>query len=568
MTRKQILATAKRWNTAAWMETSGKIDVEGAIETPVCNEFQVEVSDIIKWCHDNERPARIIILKPRRRGSSTVSVAAGYRRLQATRSTGCIAGGAHFQGKKLFKMLEIYAENDSADPRTCQVLADIARFDNGSEMDRITLSNPQAGRAGGYQVLVITEMAFLSNEGVADAASVVSGLIKTVLFKKDTIIILESTANGANGDYYERWQDGISFEEFKAGRNGYIRVFYAWFQFADLRMAPAREGIHSADDYTVEERQLADRWKLDIQQVAWMRWAIREECNRDFGKFQEDYPFDPESAFRTSGKCKFDGEVLQDMRTLAGSGVYEDGFLTQQANATVSFQPSHNGDGDIRVWERPHEGLSYLISVDPAGELSQTKGADTDCHSVLVWRKGFHDSRLNQWRPAKVVARLKAPFRGDGDIVAGHTARLSFYYGRCIVGIESNCGLDQIRHLRNVGVPIHQRRELSARTNKPVLMDGFRMGGAERKPLIEGLAAAIRTREVDFSCLNIIDEMTTFITRENGRAEAAQGHHDDDCMSAAIAWELMPNATEYRRDFLRTDENPPDHAGWRMTKVM
>lgn len=560
-----IARNLKKWNTAAWMDTSAEIaHPSGDIGPMDCNEFQREVSRIVQWCHDNERPARIIILKPRRRGSSTVSVACGYRRLQARRGTGCIAGGSHFQGKKLFKMLEIYANTDKTDPGTCEVLSDIARFSNGSEMDRMTLANPSAGRAGGYQYLVITEMAFLAKEGVADAGDVVAGLIKTVQFEPDTIIIMESTANGASGDFYERWKDGISFEEAKKGRNGFIRVFYAWFQFADLRMDPASEGIESSADYTAEERELAVKWSLDIEQVTWMRYAIRQECKNDFGKFCEDYPFDAESAFRGSGRARFDVEALKAMRAEAISAVAEVGYLTPQHGETVSFSTQSDGSGEIMVWERPIEGMRYLIHVDPATDESQTISANPDRHSVCVWRKGFHDSRLNKWRPAKVVARLKPPFYGDGDVVAGHVARLSFYYGKCIVGIEQNCGIDQIRLLRAAGVPIHKRRALSARTNQTVEMDGFRMGDKqERNALIEGFAAAIRLREIEIPCLHFLDECMTFIVRANGRAEASQGHHDDDVLGGCIAWELMPNATEYRRDRINTTEDPEDLNGWR-----
>lgn len=567
MSAAMLDESTTKWDTAAWLETSGKIaDAEGDIITPTVNEFQDEVSEIVRYCHDEGRPCRIIILKPRRRGSSTVSVAVGYKRLQARRGTGCIAGGAHYQGQKLFKMLEIYADHDSENPGSCEVLDKEARFANGSEMDRMTLANSSAGRAGGYQFLLVTEMAFLSDEGVANAKTVVSGLIKTVQFVEDSVIILESTANGANGDYYERWQAAITFDEFQAGRNGFIRVFYAWHQFKDLRMDPAAEGIKDETDYTPDERKLADKWKLDIEQVTWMRWAIRDECSGDFGKFCEDYPFDAESAFRGSGRARFDVEVIKAMKTAAKSAAYETGTLTAQPNETVAFTPSRDGTGDIIIFERPQEGFFYLVSDDPATDETQTISADPDRHSVLVWRKGFHDNHLNQWRPAKLVARLKGPFYGDGDVVAGHVARLSTYYGKCIVGIEQNCGIDQIRLLRNAGIPIHKRKALSARTKKTVEMDGFRMGDKqERNALIEGFAAAIRRYEIEIPCLHMLDECDKFIVRANGRAEASAGAHDDDVISGCIAWELMPNASEYRADRLKPSQDPPDINGWRRT---
>ncbi len=35
-------------------------------------------------------------------------------------------------------------------------------------------------------------------------------------------------------------------------------------------------------------------------------------------------------------------------------------------------------------------------------------GADTDRHSVLILKAGYHDATNNRWMPAKVIARLRA----------------------------------------------------------------------------------------------------------------------------------------------------------------
>lgn len=564
---------AVQWDTAAWMETCGKIaDASGdIIDLERCNEFQREVSNIVAYCHEKERPCRIIILKPRRRGSSTVSVAAGYRRLNARRGTGCIAGGAHFQGKKLFKMLEIYAQHDRADPGTCNVLDTTARFANGSEMDRITLANPSAGRAGGYQFLVITEMAFLSEEGVADAASVVSGLIKTVQYVPDSIIILESTANGASGDYYERWQKAIPFEEFQSGRNGFIRVFYPWFAFSDLRMPPNSEGIETEADLDAEERALKEKWNLDLEQVAWMRWSVREECSGDFGKFCEDYPFDSESAFRSSGRARFDGEIMNAWARRAKYQIFETGFLhRQEHDRKVGFARSMDGSGDIMVWERPKEGFAYVVACDPATGESQTVGADPDASSILVFRQAYVDSVTREVVPAKLVARVIPPFFGDDDVVAGHIDRLSAFYGRCIVALEVNQGLQVLRCLKDAGVPLYKRIVPSAKTKAKEEQYGFKLTSADqRRTVIEGLAAAIREDRLDIPCPHVCAELKTFVVDKNGRAAASSGHHDDDVMCLAMAWEILPLSTTYVYPVKR-DIDPPDmvkpgsrRTGWR-----
>ena len=207
---------AAKWDTAAWFEAFGKIERKGGeIVSPIANVYQQKISDIILWCHENGRPCRIVGLKPRQKGSSTFGVAAAYRRLQARRGRGCIAGGAHFQGANLFKILNTYAEKDELDPKTCNVMDMEARFKNGSTMERLTLANKNAGRSGTFQVMILTEVAYLQEEGVANATDVLSGLLKCVPMEPDTFIFQESTAKGATGDFYETWQKSITFEELK-----------------------------------------------------------------------------------------------------------------------------------------------------------------------------------------------------------------------------------------------------------------------------------------------------------------------------------------------------------------
>lgn len=545
MSPEQILATAKRWNTVAWMETSGKIaDPGGDIVTPTCNEFQVEVSDIIKWCHDNNRPARIIILKPRRRGSSTVSVAAGYRRLQAKRATGCIAGGSHYQNQKLFKMLDIYAKHDTTDPGTCTVLSDIARFSNGSEMDRLTLANPQAGRAGGYQFLVITEMAFLDEEGVADAASVVSGLIKTVQFFPDTIIILESTANGASGDYYDRWNNGITFDEFKAGRNGFVRVFYPWFAFADLIMEdPASEGIGSWDDITDEEAELAAKHDLSLNQIAWMRWSIREECNDDFDKFSEDYPFDAESAFRKSGRGRFSQKGLDHQVAVAKKHPPDYGVLEYNpVSDSVIWRPTPQSEARFVRFEQPKPGKAYIGSCDPATGDSQTSGKDPDSNAAGILRRGYIDANSGTWiEPALVMRNI---FYKDGvrfgnwvdtDILEEEIWLMCRYYGSCMSITETNKdrGIIELQKKRG-DIPIYQREVFNKRDQEKVKQYGWNTTEQTREMIVSTLARAIRESGkgqvgdgIEVRCPWIIAELKNFVTKKNGRSEAAKGKHDD-----------------------------------------
>jgi hypothetical protein len=150
-----------------------------------------------------------------------------------------------------------------------------ARFNNGSTIERITLANPNAGRSGTYQSLIITEVAYLAEEGVANATNVLNGLLKCVPYEADTVIIQESTAKGAQGDFFETWEAGISFDDLKAGKNGYVQVFAAWFEFDDSRMDPESEGIYSDNDLTARYR---NHLKLDTGSFDFMGVGNQENA--------------------------------------------------------------------------------------------------------------------------------------------------------------------------------------------------------------------------------------------------------------------------------------------------
>lgn len=555
-----IVREAVRWDTAAWMETSGMIaDDEGNIRRPTCNEFQREVSDIIKYCHEAQRPCRIIILKPRRKGSSTVSVAAGYNRLQAKRATGCIAGGSHYQGGKLFDMLRIYADNDDMRPKTAKVQDMVARFTNGSSMDRLTLANAAAGRSGGYQFLVITEMALLSNEGVANAPAVVSGLLKTVKFLPDTIVILESTASGAAGDYYERYQKAITFDEFKAGKAGFIKVFYPWFAFSDSRIDPAVEGIHSEDDYTAFEREYAERWGLDMHQMAWMRMTLRDDCNGNFDKFQEDYPSDEHSAFLRSGRARFSVEGMEYQDYITSIRPREFGVLEySEAADQVRFVSTTEHQARCVRWETPKIGCRYLICVDPMTGASQTGGEDPDSHAVFAIRDGYVEGGV--WHePAVVMRNILVP---DGqrfgcwwdiDVLEEEVWRMAKYWQAVIVPeMNMDRGLVELLKLRG-DVDIYERELFNRREQVKTKALGWTTDTKTRPMIIEGLARSIREsgrgafgEGFEVRCPWALKQMRNFVVKPNGRAEAANGHHDDDVLALAIGLACIDSAVPYR----------------------
>ena len=567
-----------KWSFVEQFESFLKIEKKGGeVGRPVANIHQKRLDEVVKVAHATGRPCRIIALKPRQKGSSTGSVGIGYVRLKAKRGRGLIAGGKHFQGSNLFRILKTYADSDELDPKHCKVKDMAADFKNGSMMQRITLANGDAGRSGTYQVLIITEAAYLADEGVANADVVLDGLFKCVPMEPDTIIIEESTANGASGSFYDSWKGGITLEDFLAGRNGYVRVFSAWFEFEDSRLDPASEGITSEDDFTAQEVEyIANLWKrqqvtLDLWQVAWMRYAVRDECKGDWDKFDQDYPRDPETAFLKSGRCFFNSEGIEHQERLIAIRPREFGYLNYNERADrVAWIRTAEAQAKSVRWEDPRVGCRYSISVDSASGEDQTGGDDPDSHSILVHRDGY--LQYGKWIEAALVMRnILVPGHKPGslvcwwanDVLVEEVWRMARYWQAYVIP-EENHDRGLIEALKARGdVEIYQRELFNRRENVTTKALGWQTTTKTRPMILEKLATTIResgkgvmSEGYEVRCPWIIEQLKNFGTKPNGRIEALRGH-DDDVLSLAIGLQTLDLATPWR-EFDRLEWLPQD----------
>lgn len=565
-----------RWDVALWMSVFGKIRLKrGEVTECEPNEYQRKLSEIIEYCHINKIPCRIIALKPRQKGSTTFSVCAAYRRLMAKIGRGLFAGGSHFQASNMWKIFETYVNHDAAERHRVKLKSTESIFDNGSTLERITLRNVQAGRSGTYQVLIITEVAYLSDEGVANADNVIAGLLKCVPDEPDTIIIEESTAHGATGYFHDKYKNrSVTFEEFKAGKPGTIRVFSPWFEFKDSRRDPAREQIASEEDLTKTERELAEEWDLDLHQVAWMRWAIREECNGDFEKFLEDYPFDDETAFLKSGRCKFSAVSLKRQQKLSEIANWRYGEFHKGESGQVGWIDLPYEQSMWSMREEPMEQRRYILACDPATGASNTSGADPDSHGVGIIRSGYMDMDGNWVEPCLVLRNTlhrdgdSMACRWDTDVLADQIMLASEYYGKCLIAPEMNRDNGLVEILKHRGANLYVRQEINRRTDEVTDYYGWRTDANNRGMIIDKFAAAIRDsgkgiekKGISVACPWTIQEMRSFVINAAGRAEAASGKHDDQVMMLCIGYHLLELATPFF-SAKRLPYVPPEIRSW------
>jgi hypothetical protein len=260
----------------------------------------------------------------------------------------------------------------------------LLEFSNHSWYQSDSAKEFESGRGLTLHSLHVSEVAFF-----ADAQRKLTGLLQAVPNEPGTLIVLESTANGAN--YFKDLWDSAA-----AGESDYIAFFSPWFHEtayqrrfaneAELEDFRARVGEGSVGE---DEPDLQAQG-LSLEQLHWRRWVIRNNFAGDLDRFKQEFPASPAEAFMTSGRLVFGVSMVRRAQQAAEkaakpeSGTLEPtGLVTRRSRGVlvevptgVEFKPRPIDD-DRRpgwlVWEHPGDHPAdepagqYIIGVDASG---------------------------------------------------------------------------------------------------------------------------------------------------------------------------------------------------------
>jgi hypothetical protein len=549
---------------------------EGELETLRPNILQLRMSMIYETFARLGLPCRMVVCKIRQCGGTEMGLHIGYHHSIKRRTRAIAISDKRPNSKKLVKRLVDRHKFDSF-PWGVRIRAvqEEAFFTNESYWEIESAENHKAGIGDTRQFALFSEVGKWPKTTVVNDEAIMGAVMPSLAKIGFSCAVAESTPDGASGWQYEKYtKEAISFEDFiERVRRGerpivWIKVFAGWFEFDENRISylngkppSKREIAEMKRTITAREHDGIQRYGWDWDQIAWRRAMISMDCNGDEDIFDCYYPEDDVRCWAVAGRPRFNMTALMAMERRASSKKSMTGYLTIQPSEQVVFSLNPEGAGDIEIWEEPRQGCRYLVACDPATGKSNTAGADPDRNSVQVWRSGYHDG-AGEWHKAAMVARVRGPNYDDGDEVALAIAKLSRFYGRCLVVLEVNQGLHVLDHLKDAGVPLYKREVPSLRPGQVTEQFGFKLTDQEqRRQVIEGLAAAIRDENIDVWCKQWITESKTFITTASGKYEARPGCHDDDVMCGAMAWLSLPSATEYRGP-VRRRAVPKDRKDW------
>lgn len=265
------------------------------------------------------KPLRMVILKSRRQGSST-AIQASDLMLSVT--------------NPYWKSLSLADKDDHT-----QTLIDIKRFGQqnlrfGPLLDRCwervgssgkprlmlprplfgkvefeTAGGKNVGRSKGYRFVHRSETAFMDNVKHQNKA-----LKATVPKKGFSVIVDESTANGAGGPFYQAWHSALRPETRS------VPIFLSYLIDPRCQMEVPEQSLHEFDwsNLSEDEQFLVKELGATIPQLAFRRFVIFDEYDGDVDSWNQEYPWGPEVAFFVSGQQVFDKKTL-----LAMAGQFE-----------------------------------------------------------------------------------------------------------------------------------------------------------------------------------------------------------------------------------------------------
>ena len=498
-----------------YIENCLKIKTKSGTVVPFrLNDAQRKLYAVAKRQQDAGKPVRLIILKARQLGFSTLTEGLIFHACATRKNVNALIV-AHREDAtaNLFRMSKLFYDELPA-PVKPMLRASNAQelvFENPSKLrserearpglrSRIrcaTAGGRGIGRSDTLQCVHLSEYAFWP-DGADGKASTLAGILQAVPSLPGTMVVIESTANGFE-DFKERWDAAV------AGENDFEPVFFAWFENPDYSM-PVVPGT----EWTPEERELRDAYRLTDEQLQWRRWCIANNCGGSLDMFRQEYPASPGEAFLHSGTGVFDNEQivlrLERLPEPAGRGEFADGEWTESET------------GAITLYELPEEGVPYVLGGDTAGE-----GSDYFTAIVIDNVTGRIAAKLRQkYSEPEYVRQIYA---------------LGRFYNDALVAIETNFSTYPVMKLQEMEYTNQYSREREDTYTRQMRKSyGFRTDRQSRPRAIANLVEVFSSHPEWFTDRELLEEMLTFCYNEDHRPEALAGKHDDLVMGAAITY--------------------------------
>jgi hypothetical protein len=465
-----------------------------------------------------KRPIRLLILKGRQQGMSTLCQAyLGWRAL-TRHGTRCITVGQNLAATNdLFNKFEVmFRELDDEVPglkpkvesreggrrmRFEPPTRSYLRADSAHEPEKV-------GRSGTFQCAHLTEVPQWTKPD-----ETMQAVLATIPNTPESAVFIETTAKGVSDWFYKTWI--ASQAALRRGEEPeFVPVFVPWFKSSEYAR-PQREGEAPLDE---EEQKLRKQYDLSDDQMFW----YRDQRIRYRERVAEEYPFTWQEAFLSAGLPFFRRDALEHYRGERREPLRKGFFKTFGKGRSTKVRFKDQGHGPTHIFEKAKAGGRYSVGVDFAS------GRAADFSAITVVDADTLD----------VVATHRSKLLPDDVLYESYF--LASYYNKALI-VPERTGIGQAfvdRLVNDIKYGnVYVDRDTTSVRKKRGTRYGFSTTTASRKPLLEDMAHLVHTKAVSIPCRRLFGEMSTFVyTDDSGdRAEADGDEHDDILFSFAMA---------------------------------
>ena len=460
------------------------------------NEAQTIINSKLEAQLQETGKVRAIVLKARQQGISTYCAARVFWKTFFTPYTRSVVM-AHDSATSdaLFNMSRNIIDNMEEPPALNKSNAKEILFEHNKSGYRLyTAGAKEAGRGTTPTIAHLSEVGFWQFD-----EQILAGLFQGISQEVGTEVILESTANGASGEFYRLYQGAMR------GENEYIPIFLPWFITPEYRRTAPEEM-----ELTTEEWELLEKYDLDNDQLYWRRLKIGESGER---KFKQEYPSSPEEAFLVTGNSVFDQEKVNNI------AVHAPDYVREFDTNSNYFEDAR--EGHLELWVPPRFEDRFIIGADVA------LGVGQDYSTAVV---------LNKER--QVCALFRDNFTDPsnfGDILF----YLGRYFNNALLAVESNSlGIATLNRLKQMNyINLYYQTKAASLLDDEGGKPGFRTTISTKPMIIGNLKRAIEEDDININSDVIVQELRTYVSADNGSTNALAGNFDDTVMALAIAFE-------------------------------
>lgn len=419
-----------------------------------------------------------------------------------------------------------------------------------------TAERPDSCRGGDYSLVHLSEVGLWKATDGKKPEDIVRAACGGVMYVADTMIVYESTANGV-GNFFHN--------EYLAARDNprsqFSSLFVSWHEIEDnilsfeseeerrifaVRLLERRYDTDAPSNREEPGRYLWWLWEQGAT-LEGINWYMMERAKHSqHGSMAAECPTDDTEAFVNSGASVFDKYKVESLRRACRTPRYTGEVTASRPCSVDDVRFEADPTGGLWVWSMPEipeaevERITgrYLVVVDIGGRSDKA-----DWSVVAVFDRAL--------MVAGDVPVVVAQWRGhcDIDLLAWKAARIAAFYDNALLVIESNTlethdrermvDGDQshfiLNQIRRVYPNLYARRqsETDILLHRPRRY-GFHTNIATKPMIISTLVKVVREGlyvERDERCL---DEYLVYERRPNGSYGAIPGAHDDLLMTRAI----------------------------------